>query len=447
MTAELRVIAWGPPATPPEIRGGQGELLPLLGRSGFPLTDLGNAERLVARHGADLRYVRQWGEMVWDGKRWTLDTTGEFTRRAKDTVRAMVAEAGALPDHERQALIKHSLASESTRAIAAMQELAKTERAIAATPEMFDRDPFLINVANGTLDLRTQQLREHRRNDLITKFAPVAFDPDAKCPRWERFLDDVMDGREEMVAFLKRAIGYALTGDTREQKFLFLYGRGGNGKGALTRTIEKMLGDYYRQASFVSFLETRRNAGAATPDLARLIGARCVAASESNGVQRLDEGLIKTLVGEDTMPVRLLYREQFDFRATFKLLLIANEKPTIRGTDNGIWRRLLLVPFTVTIPEDRVDHTLEPTLQGEELAGVFRWAVEGCAQWLERGLAAPGAVRAATATYRTEQDVFSAFLEEHCELIEHANEAAGALLERFNASVSTSRASQRQSVR
>ena len=394
-------------------------------------SDLGNAERLSALHGADLRYVPQWGWLTWDGCRYKSDGGVGVMRFAKQTVRSLYEEAArGETEDERRATSKHALSSERAGNIDAMIRLAQTEHPIAATPEQFDADPFKLNVSNGTLDLRTGQLQPSRREDCNTKLAPVVFDPDATCPRFMTFLSEIMCDRAELVTFLQRYIGYGLTGDCREQILAMPFGGGANGKGALTRVIEAMLGDYFVQADYASFLESRSTGP--KEDLAALKGARFVAASESADGRRLAEGLIKTLIGQDTISVRFLHRDRFTFRPQFKLWLPTNSKPTIKGTDLGIWRRIALVPFDRTFSAAEQDDQLEATLQAE-LPGILRWAVEGCLSWLEQGLAIPDTVSDATADYREEQDVFGEFLSEQCECDPESSEAAAALLERYNA--------------
>jgi putative DNA primase/helicase len=403
-------------------------------REPYSPTDLGNARRLVDREGADLRFVGAWGWVAWDGKRWRRDDTGEAERRAKATVRGILIDAGKERDDARaRSLAQHGLASQRAGAITAMLQLASTESEIAARPVDFDREPFLLNVVNGTVDLRTGELRPHRREDLITRLAPVIYDPAATCPRWLTHLEFVMQGRRELIEFLARAVGYSLTGDTREQCLFFLHGTGANGKGTTVRTLEALLGDYFRQADFSSFLERRLDG--VREDLADLAGARLVAASESGDGRRMAEGLVKTLTGQDTLSVRFLHRDRFTFRPTFKLFLAANEKPAIRGTDEGIWRRIQMIPFDVTIPHQQWDQTLEPELQSRELPGILAWAVRGCRDWLREGLQVPAPVRAATIEYRSEMDVIARFLDEQCILDPNASEGASALYARFQATV------------
>jgi putative DNA primase/helicase len=400
----------------------------------YNLTDVGNAKRFAAWHGADLRYVSEWGWMRYDGTRWTPDTTGETVRRAVLTARKMLDEAQALHGSEREQLAKWALKSEHGARIDAMVRLARAELAIVAEPGQFDRDPLLLTVQNGTIDLRTSELRAHRREDLITKLAPVRYDPAAPCPRWLAFLEQVMCGDQDAIGFVRRAVGYTLTADTREQCLFLLHGHGANGKGALTRTLEAMLGDYATTADFTSF-QVRHSDGP-REDLAALTGARMVAASEGSEGRQLAERLVKALTGQDTVKVRHLYGQPFTFRPQFKLWLSTNAKPTIRGTDDGIWRRIHLIPFNRTISKSEQDHALEPALQGDELPGILRWAVDGCAEWLERGLAVPKEIEAATGAYRDEMDTFGQFLDDQCELDPTASEAASALRERHNAGVS-----------
>jgi len=376
------------------------------------LTDSGNAERLVALHGKDLRYCYAWKTwLVWDGKRWKKDGQGEVERRAKDTVRDLYAEASHWGDeHTRQSIAKWAIQSESERRIRAMISLARSEPGISVLPEELDRNPWLFNVANGTLDLRTGELRPHRREDLITKLSPVEYDPEAKAPLWESFLERVLQD-EELIAFIQRAVGYALTGDTSEQVLFLLYGTGANGKSTFLETIRAMLGDYAQHTSFETFL-ARRGEGVRN-DIARLVSARLVTAQEVESGRRLAESLVKLLTGGDTVTARFLYSEYFEFKPEFKLFLAANHKPIIRGTDLAIWRRIRLIPFTVTIPPEEQDHRLGEKLK-KELPGILAWAVRGCLEWQERGLGLPPQVKAATEAYREEMDILAAFLNERC---------------------------------
>jgi putative DNA primase/helicase len=381
---------------------------------GENLTDMGNARRLVTRHGKDLRFVPVWGMwLVWDGRRWSRDETGEVERRAKDTVRSIYAEAFATSDSDkRQAIAKHAAKSESERAVRAMIALAKTEPGIPVTPAELDADPWLFNVQNGTLQLRSGALQPHRREDLITKVSPVAFDAAARCPTLLAFLDRTMAGRVDLVGFIQRLVGYTLTGVTTEQILALLYGMGANGKSTLLELVAELMGDYGQSIEFSTLLA--RGQDSTRNDLARLVGARFVAGSEAEDGRRFSEVLVKQLTGGDKITARFLFKEYFDFRPQFKLWLAANHKPVIRGTDLAIWRRIRLVPCTVTIPEAERDPNLPGKLRAE-LPGVLAWAVRGCLAWQQDGLGMPQAVRDATNEYREEMDVLGGFLSERCE--------------------------------
>jgi putative DNA primase/helicase len=378
-------------------------------------TQLGNARRLVQQHGDRIRYVHPWRRwLVYGGGRWAPDDTGKLERLAKQTVLNIVQEAiAADADAERQELLKWAARSQSLAQIRAMIDLAASEPGIPILPDQLDADPWLLNVENGTLDLRTGALRPHDAADLITKISPVTWDPDSEAPTWRAFLDQILPGDPQLLGFLQRAIGYSLTGDTGEQVLFFLHGRGCNGKSTLLETLRALLGDYGLQADVGTFLERRRDG--ASNDLARLRSARFVAAIEASEGQRLAEGLVKQLTGGDTISARMLYSEYFEYRPQFKLWLAANHKPVIRGTDHAIWRRIRLVPFMVTIAEAERDPELPAKLRSE-LPGVLRWAVEGCLSWRRRGLGTPPAVHTATESYRLEMDVLAAFLDECCEV-------------------------------
>lgn len=374
-------------------------------------TDLGNAERFVAFAGDRFRYCHAWGCWFhYDGARWRRDGDGEAVRAARDTLRAVAAEAESIPDEEhRSELVAHALESESSARISAMLTLAQSLLPIA--PEALDAHPDLLNVANGTLDLRTGVLRPHDREDYLTRIVEVAYDPEATCPLWEAFLQRIMGGNARLMRFLQLAVGYSLTGHTSEQVLLLLYGTGANGKSTFLETLRALLGDLAAVADFTTFLK-RDNEGVRN-DLARLVGIRLVSAVEAESGRPLAEALVKQLTGGDTITARFLFREFFDFKPQFKIWLAANHKPAVSGSDHGIWRRIRLVPFTVTIPDDEQDKKL-PQRLAAELPGILAWAVRGCMEWRANGLGVPDEVRAATASYREEMDVFGAFFEERC---------------------------------
>jgi putative DNA primase/helicase len=382
------------------------------GRGVYLCTDTGNAERLVDRHGANLRYCHPWGKwLIYDGTRWHVDDRGAVVRLAKDAARSIFEEAKEAPsDAAANQLGKWASSSLSESKLRAMISLAQSEAGIPVLPDELDASPDLLNVLNGTIDLRSGKLREHRREDLITRVAPLEYDPDANAPAWETFLQRVLPG-EELRAFVQRAVGYSATGHTSEQCMFINHGTGANGKSTFQEALSAALGDYAMRTP-TEMLLARRSDGVPN-DVARLKGARFVSASETEEGRRLAESRIKDLTGQDTITARFMKAEWFDFAPTHKLWLSTNHKPEIRGTDAAIWRRIRLVPWTVSIPPAQQDKKLPEKLRSE-LPTILAWVVRGCLQWRRKGLQAPEEVRQATGNYRSEMDVLAAFLEEYC---------------------------------
>lgn len=396
------------------------------------LTDLGNAERLVDQHGDDLRYCPPWRKwLVWDGLRWRPDTDGEAERRAKATVRTIAREAEGVADSERfKAILKHASRSEGVPRIRAMLEAARVESGIPAQPDELDAYPWLFNVANGTLDLRVGRIRAPRRVDMMTKTGPVAYEPDAACPRWDRFMEDILPDPEDR-DFVQKAVGYSLTGRADEQVAFLMWGSGANGKSTFIETISRLIGPgYARQAS--SELLLAKNPGNHPSDVAALQGARFISTVETDEGRRLSEALFKQLTGGDRVAARRMYGDWFEFTMQGKLWLATNSKPQVHGTNDAVWRRIRLIPFTVRIPEDRRDAALKDKLW-DEAPGILRWAVEGCLRWQREGLKPTANIVAATDEYRTEQDLFGDFLDEYCVVEDGAETTTDAL---YNAYVS-----------
>jgi len=380
----------------------------------FRPTDLWNARLFVRLHGDKAKYCEKLGGWhVYDGKRWKRSEAGEVERHAKDTVRQMYELAALEPnDARRGEMGKHAARSEAAGKLSAILELAATEEGIVVSPEAFDAQPWLLNVQNGTLDLRTGKLHPHRPEDMLTNLSSTEWrGVDAPAPVFEKFLGDAMDGDPEKIGFLRRAAGYTLSGDMREQVFLFLHGPEAAGKGTFVRALADVMGTYARSTEIGTFLTTRRET--VRNDIASLVGSRLVAASEPEDGQVFDEGLIKILTGQDRTTARFLFREHFEFTATFKLWFQGNHRPHIRSTGGAMWRRLLIVPFTRTVPEDRRDKTLGDRLRTpEERAGILAWTVRGGLDWQRDGLRPPDSVRAAVADYRAAEDRLAPFLEE-----------------------------------
>lgn len=378
-------------------------------------TDLGNAERFVKDHGGSVRFCHAWGKwLTWNGKHWEVDDTGQVYRLAKMTVRGIYAEAArAEDDVERLAIAKHAKKSESLSQFKAMIGLAESEEGVPVKPNDLDANPWLLNVLNGSLDLRTGELKPHSRDNFITKLAPVAHDPNATCPTWLAFLEKAMAGRESLIAYMQKAVGYALTGDTREKNIVIFHGGGDNGKTILTTVISAMLGDYAQETP-VETLMIHKNESIPN-DIARLKGERLVTASEGERGQRLAESLIKRLSGGDKITARFLHQEFFEFIPTFKIWLSTNHKPVIRGSDNAIWNRIHLIPFDVSIPKsEQIPRTVLLERLREEWPGILAWAVKGCLLWQQEGLDKPEEVEQATANFRAEMDVIGGFISDCC---------------------------------
>lgn len=381
--------------------------------SPIPLTDDWNAVRFVKEHGTDVRYSYEWGKwLVYDGRQWKVDVVGEVIARAKQTVRKLYALAAeSQDDAERKILADHAKRSDSNVKIKAFLALAESEVPILVS--QLDANPMLLNVENGTIDLTTGKIREHRREDYLTKLAPVDYKPDAPCDFWHSFLDKIMGGNSELIDFLQRAIGYSLTDDLSEQVLFFLYGIGSNGKSTFLEAIISLLGDYAKNAE-PDILMLRRHEVHPT-GVADLMGARFVSTVETGEGRRMDEVKVKQLTGGDTLKARFMRQDFFSFKPTHKLFLAANHKPIIRGTDYAIWRRIRLIPFEVTIPEtERIPLREVLTTFKKEGAGILAWAVRGCLDWQQNGLGTPTAVKQATEAYRGEMDVIGDFLDEHC---------------------------------
>jgi putative DNA primase/helicase len=393
-------------------------------------TDLGNARRFVTQHGQDLRYCRQsrkW--LIWDGTRWRPDDRGEIERLAKQTAEAVWEEAKTKPtEEERKRWFGWARTSQSEGKLRAMVSLAESEPGVVVEPHELDADPWILNCRNGTLDLRTAELRPHRREDLCTKQVPVDYDPDAQCPRWRKFLEHVTAVNVDLQAFLQKAVGYTLTGDISEQVVFMLYGTGANGKSTFLEVLRTLLGDYARNADFTTFLAS--NDSNARSDLARLAGARLVTAVEVERGKRLSEVSIKQITGGDPITARFLYGEFFEYTPQFKAFFAINHKPRIPGGEHAIWRRIRLIPFTVIIPREQRDPKLLEKLK-TELSGILAWAVEGCLRWREPGLETPLAVREATEEYREEMDPLTGFFQACCTVDPVSTISAAALYEAY----------------
>jgi putative DNA primase/helicase len=399
----------------------------------LPRTDTGNAERLAKRFSGDIHYCHQWDTwLIWDGTRFRRDDSGEIFRKAKIVVRSIYDEAKTVTNEKlREAITNHAKQSEALSRIKAMIDLARHEPSIAVSSDDLDSHPNLLNIANGVLDLSTGNLLPHDPKYLFTRKAPVTFDPDAICPAWITFLNRIMDNNGDLIAFIQRAIGYSMTASVAEQAMFILHGNGQNGKSTLLNTIDHILGDY-RQTIPVERLMMKYGDNGIANDLARLPGVRFARSSETTEGKRLDEAMVKVLTSDDPIPVRMLHKEFFDLKPQFKIWMATNHKPTIRGTDKGIWRRMRLIPFSVQIPDEERDMTLDHKLRAEA-SGILNWMIAGCLAWQQHGLSTPPNVTSATSEYRADMDVFGRFVEECCTIAPETFDLASNLYATYRA--------------
>jgi putative DNA primase/helicase len=397
----------------------------------YSMDDIGNAERFTDKHGRDLHYIQSssgrredegWTVWtgVWTGTHWEQDLTGKVMLRAMETARDIKAALERIEDGDRRKEARsHIKYSNSSMGIRNMLQLAAAMGSIPARPSDFDNDPWLLNCASGTIDLRTGECQPHQREDLITRVLPIGYDPDAQCPRWERFIDAITCGDKALAEYLQRAVGYSLTGITRDHALFYLYGSGGNGKGTFLGVLHALLGGYATTAA-VGML-AMRSGDRNTTDIADLVGCRLVTSHEAAKDRRLDEELIKTMTGGDRIRCRHLYVNNFEFTPQFKLWFDANHHPPLHDNSEGMWRRVKVIPFRAHFQEGHADPTLcaDPNLREKlltELPGILAWAVRGSLEWQEHGLGTPEPVASATADYREAMDVIGRFLSSSCVL-------------------------------
>ncbi|MBL8696377.1 MAG: hypothetical protein JNJ88_19935, partial [Planctomycetes bacterium] len=398
-------------------------------------SDSGNAKLFAEIQEGQLLYVRdmeRW--LLWDERRWTRATDADLTGRAICVAEVRLKSAKDLrviPDDKasqkrRDDALAFAKKCESSARRKAILDLAIGEPQLAATSAELDQHPWLLSCANGVIDLRDGTLGPHDRALKLTKATSVSYDERAKCPTWLRFLDDVFLSDGDLIGFVQRAIGYTLTGQTSEQKFFVCYESGSNGKSTFLNVLRDLLGDYAGSIQFDTLAGGKRDPGAPAPDLAKLRGLRLVTSLEAEEGARFGEALVKQLTGSDPISARDLHESPVTFVPTFKLWLAANHKPVIRGTDRGIWRRPILIPFRATFSNDPVPRgqseatfrSIDPHIGAKlsrEMPGILNWAVEGAVAWRAMGLSDCAVTREATDEYRRECDVVGLFLEQCCE--------------------------------
>jgi putative DNA primase/helicase len=377
----------------------------------FPRTDAGNGELFAHLYRDQVRHDhRRHHWLIWDGHHWREDADGEVRRLAIEAARYRYRLAESIPDlTERQLEAKFAVQSENRQRLDAMLGEAKCLPPLAADGEHWDQDPYLLGVGNGVLDLRTGLLRPGCPEDNITCFCDVPYDPGAECPRWLTFLAEVFDKDADLIDFVWRIVGYALTGITYEQCLFLCYGRGANGKSIFLALLRALLGRYAYNAPFSTF-ELRARSEISN-DVAALAGRRLVTAAETNDSTRLNEARVKALTGCDPMTARFMYGENFTFKPVAKFFLAANHLPFVADDSYGFWRRVRLLPFLRQFTTD-ADSGLEGKLL-RELPGILTWAVRGCLEWQARDLTPPTSVVAATEDYREKSDLLAEFMAEY----------------------------------
>lgn len=376
------------------------------------LDDTGNAQRMYDLCGNVMRYCytdRRW--LSYQDGKWLYDAKGGVFVWADKVLESMKSELKLWAEHEGGSLFedykKHMKKTRSNNSKKAM--VKEMEHLVAVSPNELDADRLLVNVRNGVLNLRDFTVTEHKPDFLMTRMLGTSMSKSPKKPeKWLAFLNQIFSGDKELIRYIQKALGYSLSGDTSEQCAFFLYGTGRNGKSTFLEVVRKIMGDYATNIQPESIM-IKSNTNNANSDIARLKGARFVTSVEPNEGMRLNEGLLKQLTGDDMITARKLYGDEFEFRPEFKLWMATNHKPTIRGTDLGIWRRIHIIPFTVTIPEEVVDKNLPFKLM-QELPDILAWIVEGYKLWKMEGLRKPKIIADAVEEYRNEMDVISAFL-------------------------------------
>lgn len=379
----------------------------------FDTTDVDNARRLIHRWGDNLRYVPERDEwMVWDGNAWSFDDA-QARRWAVETMeyaRRKEHKLAATGDHGTE-LAKHAKRTLSGRKLDRMLERAADARQVRAPLGTLDSDPWLLAVGNGTLDLRTGELREPRRSDYLTRTVDVDYDADAEAPVFDAFMRKVQPDQERR-EWLQRAAGYTLTGTLREQAILLPVGDGMNGKSTFVEALAHVLGDGLAKSTQDKTFAGRRDQHPEA--LARLRGARMVSVTETGHQSKLREGMVKAVTGGERITARFLYEDSFEFRPSFTVWFPVNELPTVMGSDKGIWRRLIPVPFDVTIGQAERDYDLPAKLR-QEAEGILSWAVQGALAWQDGGGLQddqPASISTAKARYKVSMDHVGRFVHD-----------------------------------
>lgn len=373
-------------------------------------TDITNRDYFLKAFGSKIRYCLMWNKfLIWNGTCWEIDKKGKVEEDCVDFVHHMYRGLRVITDLQLQKdFEKHLIKSESFRRIQALVGLLKMSKDIKVSDDELDTDNYLFNVNGITLNLKNGKVFPPEPTNLITKRSKFIYDKDAKCPTWDMFLLQIFNKDTDLIRFVQKAMGYSLSGDVREQCLFILWGTGANGKSTFLNVLQELFGDYACTTGTETFM---KKTSEQSNDLARLKGIRLVTTTEVEQGKALSESLIKQITGGDEITARFLYGEYFSFKPTFKIFMATNHKPKIRGADNGIWRRIKMIPFTVTIPEEQRDKTLTEKLIAEN-SGILNWLIQGYALWRKEGLNEPEAIRDANEEYRMDMDAVGTFVND-----------------------------------
>lgn len=395
--------------------------------------DTGNADRMIDLFGSAIRYSyidKAW--YIYNGSFWEMDESGIINKYVDMMIDTLKNEKVTIPDGMDEDKVKEAFKKfiKKTRSNRAKKSIIdELQHRVPVLHREFDKDKTLLNSENGYVDLTNGILHDHDIHKMFSKQTNVEFTDNVDAPEWNSFLNQIFNNDQDLIHYIQKAVGYSLTGSVKEQVMFFLYGNGRNGKSVFIDTIADLLGNYAKTMQAESIM-IRQTGGTANSDIARLEGARLVISSEPNEGVRLDEGLVKQLTGGDKVTARFLYGKEFEFEPEFKIWLATNHKPIIRGTDDGIWRRLMLIPFDVQIPDEKVDKDLKYKLKREEV-GILNWAVDGAVMWQKEGLNPPQSVLDASQEYRSEMDTLDLFVNDKCEVYKDYEAPAGQLFKLY----------------
>ena len=398
----------------------------------YDLNDTGNALRFIEKYGGNIKYNKDNGKwLIWNGKWWQVDGMGKIKVFADLMLNEMKLEAQHIDDErvrkETLSNLKRAFSSNGKKDL--LQE-AQHQAGIPCINADFDKQDFLINTESGVVDLKTGELKQHNKEYLMNKIVSYEVDLQNQPIKWLQFLEQIFQGDKELMHYLQKAIGYTLTGSIREQCLFLCYGEGSNGKSVFLDVISRMMGDYAMNAQVETLLERKFGTSSYTSDLARLKGARFTTTGENNEGSKINEGLVKQLTGGERITARFLYGQEFEFYPNFKIWLATNHKPIIRGSDNGIWRRIISIPFLYKVPDHLRDKDLVYKLE-QEIPQILGWAIKGCLMWQKEGLKLPSVIEKSNKDYQNEMDIIATFIDENAQLVEGEVSSAKEIYEEY----------------